>query len=84
MDLAVDNPAIYTDISCDERVPKSSQVKGMNKHLCHMYEILKGSCFFAIVFPENLQQNSNKFADGIPWNLHLQIYDLIGHSSMHA
>ena len=43
MDLAIDNPPIYTDISCDERVPKSSQVKGMNKHLCHMYEILKDS-----------------------------------------
>ena len=41
-------------------------------------------CFFAIVFPENLQQNSNKFADGIPWNLHLQIYNFIGRSSMHA
>ena len=42
------------------------------------------TCFFAIVFPENLQQNSNKFADGIPWNLHLQIYNFIGRSSMHA
>ena len=41
-------------------------------------------CFFAIVFPENLQQNSNKFADGIPWNLHLQIYNFNGRSSMHA
>lgn len=43
MDLAVDNPSICTDISCDERDPKSSHVKGMNKHLCHMYEILKDS-----------------------------------------
>ena len=32
-----------------------------------------GKCFFAIGFPQNLHQNSNKFADGIPGNLHLQI-----------
>lgn len=31
------------------------------------------TCFFAIVFPKNLHQNSNKFADGIPGNLQLQI-----------
>ena len=30
-------------------------------------------CFFAIGFTKNLHQNSNKFADGIPGNLHLQI-----------
>ena len=43
MDLAVDNPEIFVDISCHERIPKTSQVKGMNKHLCHMYEMLKDS-----------------------------------------
>lgn len=31
------------------------------------------ACFFAIVFPKNLYQNSNKFADRIPGNLQLQI-----------
>ena len=43
MDLAVNNPSIYADISSDEKIPKSSRVKGMNKYLCHMYEILKDS-----------------------------------------
>lgn len=43
MDLAVNNPNIYADISCEEKIPKSSRIKGMNKHLCHMYEILKES-----------------------------------------
>lgn len=42
-DAANNNLSFLSFISCDERVPKSSQVKGMNKHLCHMYEILKDS-----------------------------------------
>ena len=36
-------------------------------------QVITQDCFFAIGFPQNLHQNSNKFADGIPGNLHLQI-----------
>lgn len=39
----------------------------------HKRADLKKICFFAIGNPINLQQNSNKFAAGIPWNLQLQI-----------
>ena len=46
---------------CDKYAAKDKRL-----HLIHQ-------CFFAIVFPKNLHQNSNKFADGIPGNLQLQI-----------
>lgn len=44
MGIAIENSSIlFQDISCDERVPKSQRIKGQNKHLSHMYEILKES-----------------------------------------
>lgn len=44
MGIAIENSLIlFQDISCDERVPKSQRIKGQNKHLSHMYEILKES-----------------------------------------
>ena len=44
MGIAIENSTIlFQDISCDERVPKRQRIKGQNKHLSHMYEILKES-----------------------------------------
>jgi len=68
-------------VDLGDKTSNNSKISGkVDLMISHSHD----DCFFAIVFPENLQQNSNKFADGIPWNLHLQIYDFIGRSSMHA
>ena len=44
MGVAVENsPILFEDISCKEEVPNSKIVKGHNKYLSHLYEILKES-----------------------------------------
>lgn len=44
MDKAVEeSPLLFKEITINDRVPKSSRLKGMNKHLAHMNEILKES-----------------------------------------
>ena len=44
MDKAVEeSPLLFKEITINERIPKSSRLKGMNKHLAHMNEILKES-----------------------------------------
>ena len=44
MDKAVEeSPLLFKEITFNERIPKSSRLKGMNKHLAHMNEILKES-----------------------------------------
>ena len=44
MGKAVDESDILMqDISCDDRVPNSSHVKGQNQKIAHLYEKLKGT-----------------------------------------
>lgn len=44
MDKAVEeSPLLFKEITFNDRVPKSSCLKGMNKHLARMNEILKES-----------------------------------------
>lgn len=44
MDRAMEeSPLLYKEIRINERIPKSTRLKGMNKHLAHMNEILKNS-----------------------------------------
>ena len=42
MGVAIENSKIlFKKIDCNERLPESTRVKGQNKYLCHMYELLK-------------------------------------------
>ena len=44
MDKAIDESEImFLDISCDERVPNSHSLKGLNRFLSELYEVLKSS-----------------------------------------
>lgn len=38
-----ESPLMFKTVEVNERVPKSSRLKGMNKYINHLYEILKDS-----------------------------------------